>query len=121
MGERCEHRLTYSSPGVEALLGYTPAQLLGMRSTDLIAGDRERAAALEARRGHCARQGRATTNSTDEDPELPGSCWYRRTFGSMQRVYELVGYEPGEAQQLRLELARKRRAAGAELHKPAQA
>jgi DNA invertase Pin-like site-specific DNA recombinase len=73
------------------------------------------AEALEALRGHLEQNGSVSTFSIDEDSALPGSNWYRRTFGSMSRVYELIGYEPPPAQRLRLDLARNRRTAGAEL------
>jgi len=51
-------------------------------------------AALAALQRHFARLGWVSSNTIDNDPDLPSSEWYRRQFGNMARLYELLGYEP---------------------------
>jgi DNA invertase Pin-like site-specific DNA recombinase len=44
------------------------------------------------------REGRLTADLIHGEPGVPSDACYRKRFGSLQRAYELVGYEPSRAQ-----------------------
>ena len=56
----------------------------------------------EARR-LLARKGRLTSTLLDIAPETASARQYIERFGSLGRVYELLGYEPSRRQRLSLE------------------
>jgi hypothetical protein len=51
--------------------------------------------ALEA---HYAQRGFVSSNTIDEDPDLPSPEWYRRQYGGMAEIYALLGHTPSAHQ-----------------------
>lgn len=58
---------------------------------------------LEAARALLARKGRLTSALLDVSPETASARQYIQRFGSLARLYELIGYEPNTRQRLTLE------------------
>jgi hypothetical protein len=50
--------------------------------------------AFAALRRHFEARGFVSSNTIDNDPDLPSSEWYRRRFGGMAEIYELLGHHP---------------------------
>jgi len=59
-------------------------------------------AALAALQQHVARRGFVSSNTIDDDPDLPSAEWYRRQCGGMAQVYERLGYDPTPKQRRHL-------------------
>jgi len=90
------------------LIGYQPSyQQLASRATRLrqtsppwtglrlLATDD---AMMDGLRDLLARHGRLTAHMIDIDPTLPSSTAYRHRFGSLERVYQALGYQPSAVQ-----------------------
>lgn len=58
---------------------------------------------LDEARALLARKGRLTSALLDVAPETVSAGRYIERFGSLGRVYELIGYEPTRRQRLALE------------------
>jgi len=58
---------------------------------------------IRAARALLARKGRLTSTLLDVAPETPSARQYIERFGSLGRVYELVGYEPSSRQRQALD------------------
>jgi len=68
---------------------------------------------LVAARALLAREGHLTSTLLDVAPETPSARQYIERFGSLGRLYELVGYAPSSRQRQALErgVGKPRRAA----------
>jgi hypothetical protein len=65
---------------------------------------------LEEARALLARKGRLNSALLDVAPDTASARQYIQRFGSLGRLYELIGYEPSQRQRLTLERGvRKRR------------
>jgi hypothetical protein len=62
------------------------------------------ASAFDALRHHLASRGTVSSNTINEDPDLPSADWYRRHYGTMALIYELLGYEPSAQQKRHMKL-----------------
>lgn len=58
---------------------------------------------LDEARALLARKGRLTSALLDVAPETASARQYIQRFGSLGRLYELIGYEPSKRQRLTLE------------------
>lgn len=58
---------------------------------------------LDEARALLARKGRLTSALLDVAPETASARQYIQRFGSLGRLYELIGYEPNKRQRLTLE------------------
>lgn len=58
---------------------------------------------LEAARSLLARKGRLTSALLDVAPDTASARQYIERFGSLGRLYDLVGYQPSRRQRLSLE------------------
>lgn len=58
---------------------------------------------LQEARALLARKGRLTSAHLDVAPETASARQYIEPFGSLGRLYELIGYEPSRRQRLSLD------------------
>ena len=69
---------------------------------------------LDDARALFARKGRVTSALLDVAPDTASARQYIERFGSLGKLYELIGYEPSKRQQLTLERGVGRRRSPAE-------
>jgi DNA invertase Pin-like site-specific DNA recombinase len=53
------------------------------------------------------REGRLNSTMIDREPEMPHARWYTKRFGSLQAVYEVVGFKPRKQLEFMPALRRK--------------